>query len=130
MHRVTISVFFALLLLKLLEECFGFRWGSGTVQRLAYATLYLCAVRCQCCLVRFLRRLAGAGFRWFADLIDRRVYLVSHLAECFGYLFLALCGHKFESDKNNNDGEPPNEPSSPAAGGGSGGAQPKGTNEK
>jgi hypothetical protein len=57
-----------LLFLKLLEQCFSFRWSEGTVQRIAYATLKLCVVRCQsrlmCFLRRFHTRLLITWLRW------------------------------------------------------------------
>jgi len=82
-HRILV-----ILLLHILQECFDLRFDRGAVQRLSHATLLLCVERCQCRLMCFLRFLSGFGSWGLASLIDRRVYFVSQLAECCGYLLI------------------------------------------
>jgi hypothetical protein len=86
---VWFGVLVGLLAAYCLQECINLSFGSGAVQRLTQATLKLCIKRCQSHLMRFLGHLSGFTLRRWADLIDgRRIFLISQLAQCFGYLFV------------------------------------------
>jgi hypothetical protein len=69
------------------------------VEREDVLTLALGLERDQRRLVRFLRHLAGLGLRNLADMMDRRIYLVSDMAELLGMFLIFV--HKMCTGNTN-----------------------------